>query len=773
MNIKLLSLICGLAILTASCKKDNTSVASPLDSTIADLVVPANFTWHTARDVNFSIGITDTRFQNGKYVIAVYLSDPAIPVKDSDGNEHLPNAVAKGAANLVSPYNTKVSVPATVNDAFIVKIAADGSSITQNVKLASQMISISLGSSAVNNIKLPGGLNSIVENTKLTTLTNTTSTFSTVPTVTDVEPGCGTTVTNTKTTTSLSPTSSSAVTCFNSSIDVSLAITANNGGTIKLNAPGKTITVTSFSHADLKLYISAGTTVVFSSSVVFASSEKLVNNGTFKTSGLTTDVAMNGTYLNNGTSTFSGDFIAGSTAVIINSSVMNLQDVVINGGGISNNKTFTATSLTVNTIKEAYGVFQNQCYTNITGLVTVNTYSSIKNYNLMVVKNTVINSVAAIFETDGAMYQTDIFTTNAGYVYGTGEVSLFKVVTSVSDAVVENSGNFLGNIQYCGSKNIDASNSHFTYGAVQACGLYIPKDECNTLGNGTAPAPIKPDTDGDGIIDEQDAYPNDKTKAFNNYSVNYQNGGSTVAFEDSWPSQGDYDLNDVVMTYKHLVITNAINIVVHIEGQWNLVATGGEFQNGAAIQFPLPKGNITNFTASTGLPIEAGQDSLVVPLFTNSRALQSTWNTINGQAVSPTKSFTFSFDVTNGPTIAAMGVSSYNPFIWNNSVGFGRGYETHLYGENPTKLANPALFNSKADNSNKGISWVYYSTATKLPWGIELPVADFQYPLEYKPISIAYLKFNSWAISGGLTDKDWYSNTGVTYRNLLNFYTGK
>lgn len=767
MKTKLLHLFCAVAILTTSCKKDNVATDSATDSAMSDLVVPNDFTWHTARDVNFSIGITDTRFQNKPFVIAVYLSDPGVPTGKVDGNDIFPTPVAKGSASLVSPYNTKISIPATISEAFIMKTAADGSSITQNVTLNAQMISISLESSAVNNIKLPGKQSAVIENTKLTSITNATSTFNTVPTVTDTEPGCGTTITNTKATNTLTIPGSSSVYCFNSAIDVALSITSTNGGTIKLNAPGKTITVSSFNHANTKLYISAGTNVVLSKDFSMSATEKIVNNGTLRSTNLIVD----GTFLNNGTTTLTGDLTASDDAVIDNNSIFSVQDVIINGGGISNNKTFTGATLTINSTSSAYGVFQNQCYTNISGAVLINSYASIKNFGLMVTGSTNINaSYAAIFEDGGAMYQTDVFVANQGYIYGTGEASIFKVVSTTKPAVIANSGYFLGAIQYCGNVDINASKSHFTYGAVQACGLYIPKDECNSLGNGAAPAPLKPDTDGDGIIDEQDDYPTDKTKAFNNLSANYADGGSTVAFEDSWPSQGDYDLNDIVLTYKHLVVTNAMNIVVHIDGQWTLIATGGDYQNAAAIQFPLPKANITNFTASTGLSIEAGQDSLVVPLFTNSRAVQATWNTISGQSVSPSKTYTFSFDVTNGPTIAAMGVSSYNPFIWNNSNGFGRGYETHLYGNKPTKLAATNLFGTKADHSVAG---VYYSTVTKLPWGIEIPVADFKYPLEYKPISAAYLKFNSWATSGGTSDKDWYINAEATYRNSGNLYPGK
>ena len=48
------------------------------------------------------------------------------------------------------------------------------------------------------------------------------------------------------------------------------------------------------------------------------------------------------------------------------------------------------------------------------------------------------------------------------------------------------------------------------------------------------------DKDGDGIPDLMDDYPEDATKAFNNYSSIGE--GSTVGFEDQWPVKGDLTL---------------------------------------------------------------------------------------------------------------------------------------------------------------------------------------------------------------------------------------
>ena len=753
MKRKLLYLSFALAILATSCKKDNSGIEPVTDSALSDLVVPQSFSWQTSRDVNFSIGISDTRFQNRLYTIAIYMTDPGVPIGKIDGKDVLPSAVRKGSASLVSPYNTKLSIPAMVTSVYVVKTAADGSSIVQKVSVTSQMVSLSLGSSAIIEIPAPAAKSTAVENNKLTTLTNVTSTFNTTPLISITEPGCGQSATGTSVS-----LNTLKVTCYTATANTTLNVSGSYGGVLKISAPGKIVTIGTFSHSKVTIFVAAGTTVKFPTDLNMADGEAIVNNGTVTGVNYTGG----GDFINNGTATFTGTVNQYSASTITNNSILNLKDVIA-AGQILNTKSFLGTSLKVTNT----GTFVNNCYTNIEGTVTI-ADGLLKNNSLMVANTT--NTTGSIYLYDGAMYQTDAFNQSEGNIVGVGDPSVFKVTTSVSSAVISNSGLFLGAVQYCGAKNINGNFLHFFLGAVQACGLYIPKDECNSIGNGTAPAPIKPDTDGDGVIDEQDDYPNDKSKAYNNYSANYENGGSTVAFEDSWPSQGDYDLNDIVLTYKHLVITSSANLVVRVEGEWNLLATGGDYQNGAGILFPLPKGNVVNFTASNGLPLEAGQDSVVVTLFANSRALQTTWNTINGQAASPSKSFTFSFDVTSGPTIAAMGVSSYNPFIWNNSTGFGRGYETHLYGAKPTKLATTSLFGTGADNSKTGI---YYSTLTRLPWGIEIPSADFKYPVEYKPITVAYLKFNSWATSGGTNDKDWYSNTGSTYRNTANLYTAK
>ncbi len=71
-----------------------------------------------------------------------------------------------------------------------------------------------------------------------------------------------------------------------------------------------------------------------------------------------------------------------------------------------------------------------------------------------------------------------------------------------------------------------------------------------------------PDTDGDGISDANDDYPNDGTRAFDSYFP--ASGTATLAFEDLWPSQGDYDFNDLVVDYSFQTVTDASDYVVEL-----------------------------------------------------------------------------------------------------------------------------------------------------------------------------------------------------------------
>lgn len=678
MNKKVLSLIFSLAVIAASCKKDN----NPADvAKLGDnLTVPASFTWQTMKDVNLKIEVNDARFANKMHVVGVYLADPSFGTQAS----------SKGTATVSNPFNTRLSIPTSISELYFVVTAPDGVSSTKKMTLTSGNKSYTYRDVAsTNSVGSTAGVTAVIE------------------------PSCGTETTSTN----ININNSTDIVCFKSATNTTINVNANNGGTLKINAPGKTITLGNFNHSNLKFFVTSGTTVKFNNDLNISRGETFVNNGN-----------------------------------LIGQKI-NLDGVLIN------NKEVNTSEFTVN----ASGELVNFCTLKVTGMFIAN--QMVNNYKLITAGTTKVNATGTINLYNGAMFQTNILSSMDGVVRGIGSVSLFKTLTTTESPVYDNTnGKFTGALQYCGTKLLNDNQNkinHFFDGATQSCTAFILKDDCNTIGNGSL-AP-EPDTDDDGVIDSCDDYPNDPTKAFNNYSCNYANGGSTLAFEDNWPSEGDYDMNDVVLTYKHMAVTNAKNIIVRLEGEYDLIASGGMNSNGVGVMFNLPKGNAQNFKSSNNILPEEGQDSLVVVLFENTRALQQTWNTMIGQSTSPSVKTTFSFDVVNGPNLKTIGIGGYNPFIWNGSSEFGRGHEIHLRGKNPTKLANTALFNTRDDASAAG---KYYSTPKNNPWALELPIANFKYPAEYFNIKEVYFKYSDWAGSGGIRSLDWYKSTSHDYINL-------
>jgi LruC domain-containing protein len=272
------------------------------------------------------------------------------------------------------------------------------------------------------------------------------------------------------------------------------------------------------------------------------------------------------------------------------------------------------------------------------------------------------------------------------------------------------------------------------------------------------------DTDNDGVADNLEDYPNDANKAYNNYYPSV-NGVASVAFEDQWPSKGDYDLNDLVVDYRYNVITNANNNVVKVVGKFKPRAAGGVYKNGFAVEFPINRANVANMNGAT---LELLQTKAVAVLFNNSRVVfNNQFNTKPGETSQNVDTMTISFDLVNPVSLNNFGLGSYNPFIFVNEADKGRGFEIHLTGKTPTNLVNSAIFGTSSDATNLGAG-VYYKTKNNLPYAINIP-QSFAYPKEKIQIINAYNFFGTWATSGGTQKSDWYLNT-AGYRQVPNIY---
>ncbi len=276
------------------------------------------------------------------------------------------------------------------------------------------------------------------------------------------------------------------------------------------------------------------------------------------------------------------------------------------------------------------------------------------------------------------------------------------------------------------------------------------------------------DDDEDGVIDINDAYPNDPTKAFDSFSPG-ENVYGSLAFEDLWPKQGDYDMNDLVVDYNVHFMTNVANEVAEMRIQVLVKALGGSFKNGFGIELDCLPSDIQSVTGSqltqslitlSGNGTEAGQAKAVIFAFDDGHkyagatggAFVNTED--NGTTLSPD---TIELVITFATPIpkAQLGYAPFNPFIFING---NRGRELHLKNFPPTSLMDTTFFGLEEDNSNPAAGH-YYQTQRGMPWAIQLP-AKFTYPKEKVPVHRAHLKFIQWVESGGGSFADWYLNKG-------------
>lgn len=295
--------------------------------------------------------------------------------------------------------------------------------------------------------------------------------------------------------------------------------------------------------------------------------------------------------------------------------------------------------------------------------------------------------------------------------------------------------------------------------------------------NAVVTGPVK-DSDGDGVNDDMDDYPNDASRAFNVYYPNKTDWG-TVAFEDLWPGKGDYDFNDLVLDYHFKSVLNSSNKLVEFFTDYSVRAVGASLKNGFGFMLG---GNPANVASVTGTHYtenyihtntngtEQGQTNTVIILFDN--AFRNIGN--SGHAFINTKENvsyvnpdTSQLHVlyTNPVSVNTTGTAPYNPFLIVNGE---RGKEVHLAGQKPTDLVNNSYFGTYADATDPATG-KYYQTKNNLPWALDLPVS-FAYPMEQVDILSAYNHFAQWAESGGTDYPDWYMDKSG-YRVSSNIYT--
>lgn len=293
---------------------------------------------------------------------------------------------------------------------------------------------------------------------------------------------------------------------------------------------------------------------------------------------------------------------------------------------------------------------------------------------------------------------------------------------------------------YSGSYNVPEGQTTtvFLFESVSAAGGN------QSIGNLLDNFEISCDADGDGIIDRYDDFPDDPNSSFISYFPG--NGKQVVAFEDLWPSLGDFDFNDLVLSNQVEITKDENGNLLDAKFKVSIDAIGASIDNGIAMI--LYDNNTEAFTEN--IIDEISGDAELDPDNTNGIILtDDIFQTINDRyqnnGVGPdgtpdTLRFTITFN-----SNATDFVPELYLFRTND-----RSLEVHRSGFPATATINPDFFNTHDDAGN-------YKTSTGLPWGIEIITNGiYKNPKEKVDILVAYPEFQLWATSEGEQNTEWY-----------------
>ncbi|WP_099290870.1 LruC domain-containing protein [Butyricimonas sp. Marseille-P3923] len=245
----------------------------------------------------------------------------------------------------------------------------------------------------------------------------------------------------------------------------------------------------------------------------------------------------------------------------------------------------------------------------------------------------------------------------------------------------------------------------------------------------------------------------------------------TLAFEDLWPNKGDYDMNDVVITYKRSYTFDKDNNILEIQNSFTPYHEGGKIQSAFGYQIDLPQTYVdevkmtNNNTSSAQLDakgMEKEQDKATFILFDDLGQAKN-----NGEIT-----LTIKLAASAGVKVDDIQKNKfYNPFICvsrsktGNPVTSLPRREIHLTNYPPTKLAD--ITNdfgryddrSGIDKEGNAIGPKYYvgDETNPYPFAIDLPITDYVVPDESVKINIFYPDFLNW-VKEPTKYGDWYKN---------------
>lgn len=232
------------------------------------------------------------------------------------------------------------------------------------------------------------------------------------------------------------------------------------------------------------------------------------------------------------------------------------------------------------------------------------------------------------------------------------------------------------------------------------------------------------------------------------------------AFEDMWPAQGDYDMNDVIVRHNHEKTfakdnSNAIQSESFIFKTFQNYAS---LTNGLAFRVELSGNKVASTKYYIRKPGES--DFTETTAFTHEKDRNADVYLLTGDIRTDMGA---EYKVTLEYAEPVAKESEAVPFIYRASeANPDKRWEVHLPKENPTSKMDNDFFGKEADAS-KPDEKIYYVREGNYPFAIFLSGADeedvaelLERSNETVPIDQLYNGYAGWVTSQGSSNKDWY-----------------
>lgn len=275
------------------------------------------------------------------------------------------------------------------------------------------------------------------------------------------------------------------------------------------------------------------------------------------------------------------------------------------------------------------------------------------------------------------------------------------------------------------------------------------------------------DSDGDGVIDPLDEFPQDSSKNVISY---YPAKDSQVlmGYEDLFPSKGDYDFNDLVVgVYCEQDLDGATG-VQEIRYKVEVKAMGAGYPNGLKLRLGVPASKVeTMHLASSRLGIlpvvvDESEPGLTVRIFENAHQeiqkrgsckfsnTEADCQEVIGSEFSLTIKFLepVNLETENVYSNLALVQAPFDLFLYRTNQ---ESLEIHMPGIPGTNKFDNSLLGSGDSDPEQ-----HFLTKYGHPWVMQFPDVNFDWPIERVDIIRAYPFMQEWVETAGSKSSDWY-----------------